>query len=90
MRVEMPDEGKNKLMFQNHHKQQPAPYIIYADFEVLTTKVEGPKLDPTKSNTQRTQHHEACNYSYIVVRCYGQTEPPVKYRGPNAAEQFLE
>ena len=57
VRVEMSQEGK--LTFQNHHKQLPAPYVIYADFEALTTKVEGPELDPTKSNTQRTQHHEA-------------------------------
>ena len=55
VRVEMPEEDKNKLTFQNHHKQLPAPYIIYADFEALTTKVEGPELDPTKSNTRRTQ-----------------------------------
>ena len=27
--VEMPEEGK--LTFQNHHKQLPAPFIIYAD-----------------------------------------------------------
>ena len=78
VRVEMPEEGKNKPAFQNHHKHLPAPYIIYADFEALTTKVEGPELDPTKSNTQRTQHYEACSYSYIVVRCDGQTEPPVE------------
>ena len=51
--VEMPEEGKNKLTFQNHHKQLPAPYIIYTDFEALTTKVEGPELDPVKSNTMR-------------------------------------
>ena len=59
VRVEMPEEGKNELAFQNHHKQLPAPYIIYADFVALTTKVEGPELDPTNSNIQRTQHHEA-------------------------------
>ena len=88
-RVEMPEEGKNKFTFQNHHKQLPAPYIIYADFEALTTKVEGPELDPTKSNTQRTQHHEACSYCYVKVRCDGQTEAPVEYRGPDAAEHFL-
>ena len=86
----MPEEVKNKLTFQNHHKQLPAPFIIYADFEALTTKVEGPELDPTQNNTRRTQHHEACSYSYIVVRCDGQTEPPVEYRGPNAEEHFLE
>ncbi|KAK3707294.1 hypothetical protein QZH41_004240 [Actinostola sp. cb2023] len=85
VRVEMPEEGKNKLTFQNYHKQMPAPYIIYADFEALTTKVEGPELDPTKSNTQKTQHH----YCYVVVRCDGRSDPPVEYRGPNAAEHFL-
>ena len=90
VRVEMPEEGKNKLTFQNHHKQLPAPYIIYADFEALTTKIEGPELDPGKSNTRKTQHHEACSYCYIVVRCDGQTEPPVEYRGPNAVEGFLK
>ena len=90
VRVEMPEEGKNKLTYQNHHKQLPAPYIIYADFEALTTRLAGPELDPTMSNTQKTQHHEACSYSYIVVRCDGQTEKPVEYRGPNAAEHFLQ
>ena len=86
----MPEDGKNKLTFQNHHKQLPAPYIIYADFEALTTKIQGPELDPTKSNTQNTQHHEACSYCYIVARCDGQTEAPVEYRGPSAAEHLLK
>ena len=40
--VEMPEERKNKLTFQNHHKQLPALFIIYADFEALTSKIEGP------------------------------------------------
>ena len=89
VRVEMPEEGKNKISFQNHHKQLPAPFIIYADFEALTTKIEGPALDPLKSNTRKTQEHEACSYCYVVVRSDGKTEPPVEYRGPNAAEHFL-
>ena len=90
LRVEMPEEGKNKLSFQKHHKQLPGLFIIYADFEALTTKIEGPELNPMKSNTRKTQHHEACSYCYIVVRCDGHTELPVEYRGPNAAEHFLE
>ncbi|KAK3767931.1 hypothetical protein RRG08_052614 [Elysia crispata] len=88
-RVEMPEEGKNTLTFQNHQRQLPAPYIIYADFEALTTKIEGPELNPNESNTRRTQHHEACSYCYVKVRCDGQTEAPVEYRGPDAAEHFL-
>ena len=87
----MPKKGKNKV-FQNHNKQLPVPFIIYADFEALTPKVEGPEPepDPAKGNTQRTQHHEACSYCYIVVRCDGQTEPPVEYRCPDAAEHLLK
>ena len=72
----MPDENKNKLSFQNHHKQLPDPYIKYADFEALTTQVEGPELDHTKSNT-------------LVVWCDDHTEAPDKYQGPNATEHFL-
>ena len=79
VRMEMQEEGK-KLTFQSHHKQLPVPFIICADFEALNTKVEGPGLDRTKSNTRQTQHHEACSYCFTVVRCDGQTEPPVKYR----------
>ena len=30
----MPEEGKNTLSFQNHHKQMKVPYVIYADFQV--------------------------------------------------------
>jgi len=88
VRVEMPKVG-DKLSFQNYHKQLPAPYIIYADFEALTTKIEGPNLNPTMSNTQQTQLHEACSYCYVVVRCDGHTEAPVEYRGPKAVEHFL-
>ena len=90
VRVEMPEEGKNKLVFQNHHKQLPAPFIIYADCEALTTKIAGPELNPSKSNTQKTQHHEACGYSYMVVRCDGKTSPPRVYRGPGTMEGLLE
>ena len=82
--------GENKLAFQNHHKQFSTPFTNYADFEAISTKIEGPKLNPMKSNTRKRQHHEACSYCYIVVRCDGQTELPVKYRGSNAAEHVLE
>lgn len=55
VRVELLKEGQNKLTFQNHHKQLPAPYIVYADFEARATKIEGPELDPTKSSILKTQ-----------------------------------
>ena len=90
VRVEMPEAGKDdKITFQNYHRQFPAPFVIYADFEALPTKIEGPELDPSVSNTQRTQLHKTCSYCYVVVRCDGKTETPVEYRGPDASEHFL-
>ena len=55
----------------------------------LTRKVEGAERNPNQSNTQDTQIHEECSYCYIVLRCDGETKPPVEYRGPNAAEHML-
>ena len=75
-RIEMPGEGKNTTAIQNHHKQMKVPYVIYryADFEVLVRKIhrceraEGIK----KSYTEKTEQHEACGYSYMVVRSNGE------------------
>ena len=89
--TDMPEEGKNKDAFQNHHKRLPVPFIIYADFENLTTKVEGPELEPQRAiPRERNIMRLAASYCYIVVRCDGQTEPPVEYRGPDAAEHLLK
>ena len=90
VQVEMPEKGKNKLTFVNHQKQLPAPFMIYADFEALTKRIEGLQLNPVWNGTQKTQHHKACSYCYIVVKCDGQTKLPVEYRGPSAAEHFLQ
>ena len=63
--------------------------MIDADFESLTTNVEGPEWDPEQSHTQDTQLHDVCSNSYIVVRSDGKICIPHGYRGPNAAERFL-
>ena len=38
-RIEMPEEGKNTVAFQNHHKQMKVPYVKYAGFEALVRKI---------------------------------------------------
>ena len=87
--TELP-ESEEKIMFNNYRKQLKVPYIIYADFESIIHKIQGPNLDTEKSGTKNTAHHEACGYSFIVVRCDGETKPPIVYRGPNAANHFLK
>ena len=36
--IKMPDKNNNILKFNNFHKQQPVPFVIYADFEAITDK----------------------------------------------------
>ena len=60
-RIEMQEEGKNTLPFQNHHKQMEVPCVIYADFEALVRKIPGRERGPEskqKSYTEKTEWHE--------------------------------
>ena len=42
-----------------------------------------------KSYTEKTEWHEACGYSYIVVRSDGEVTGSKVYRGENAVKEFL-
>ena len=62
-RIEMPEEGKNTVAFQNQHKQMRVPYVIYADFEALVRKIHGFERGPQRRGkrfTEKTEWHEAC------------------------------
>ena len=37
----MPKQGENILKFNNFQQQLPVPFVIYADFEAITKKVQG-------------------------------------------------
>ncbi|XP_028408129.1 uncharacterized protein LOC114530722 [Dendronephthya gigantea] len=44
------------------------PFVIYADFESLTAKIDSTPPNPEKSSTEKYQHHQPCGFSYIVIR----------------------
>ena len=90
IRIDMPKPENSILEFKNWHKQMKVPFVIYADFESIVKKIEGPCSDPDKSNTQRTNFHEACGFCYIVVRSDSKVCQQVHYRGPNATDEFLQ
>ena len=68
--INMPEKGENILKFNNFHKQLPVPFVIYADFEAITKKVQGCRPNDNKSYTEAYQTHEDCGYGYEVVCCY--------------------
>ena len=60
----------NLVNYKNHQKQIPAPFVIYADFEAVTEKIQGCEPNNNKSYTNKYQKHTSCNYGYKVVCCY--------------------
>ena len=88
-RTDMPKQGKNKMPFTNYHKQMKAPYVVYADFECLVRKIATCEPDSKHSFTVKTEKHEPCGFSYLVVRSDGQTFGPCTYRGEDAVFVFL-
>ena len=90
--VKMPDEDNNILKFNNFHKQQPVPFVIYADFEAITEKISGCQPNNNKSYTEAYQKHTDCGYGYKIVCCYDDkySKPITIYRGEKAVYKFME
>ena len=97
--INMPKQSENILKFNNFHKQLPVPFVIYADFEAITKKVQGCKQSEEMENeknkrsyTEAYQTHEDCGYGYKVVCCYdGKYSRDICiYRGENAVHKFME
>ena len=90
--VKMPDKDNNILKFNNFHKQQPVPFVIYADFEAITEKISGCQPSNDKSYTEAYQKHTDCGYGYKIVCCYDDkySKPVTTYRGEKAVHKFME
>ena len=97
--INIPKKGENILKFSNFHKQLPVPFVIYADFEAITKKVQGCKQSndmekekEKRSYTEAYRTHEDCGYGYKVVCCHKKkySKPIQTYRGENAVYKFVE
>ena len=90
--IKMPEKDDNILKYNNFHRQQAVPFVIYADFEAITKKVYGCRPNNSKSYTEAYQTHEDCGYGYKVVCCYNYkySKPIQIYRGENAVYKFME
>ena len=90
--INIPKKGENIMKFNNFHKQLPAPFVIYADFEAITKKVQGCRPNHSKSYMEAYQTHEDCGCGYKVVCCYKDkySKPIQMYWGENAVYKFME
>ena len=90
--IKMPTKKENILKFNGFKKQLPVPFVIYADFEAITEKIDSCQPNDNKSYTEAYQNHQDCGYGYKVVCCYDDkfTKEAVIYRGEKAVYKFLE
>ena len=88
--IRMPKEG-SKIYFQNHQKMLPVPFVIYADFEAITEKIDSCIPSDEKSYTTTYQSHKACGYGYKLVCRYDDrySKPVEIYRGEDAIDEFI-
>ena len=90
--ITMPTNNEKILKFKGFNKQLPVPFVIYADFEAITEKIDSCQRNNNKSYTEAYQNHRDCGYGYKVVCCYDDkfTKEAVIYRGEKAVYKFLE
>ena len=77
VKIEMPmfkdDEGKflgpKYIYFKHHYKKQRVPFVVYADFECFTEKIDTCQPKDTKSFTNRYQKHKPSGFSYLI-KCF--------------------
>ena len=88
--IRMPEAG-SKIYFKNHKKMLPVPFVIYADFEAITEKINGCQPSDGQSYTSTYQSHKACGYGYKLICRYDDkySKPEVIYRGEDCIQKFI-
>ncbi|KAK3103044.1 hypothetical protein FSP39_016008 [Pinctada imbricata] len=90
-RTEMPSEDDRWLKFNDVSKQLKVPFVVYADFECILEKIYGCQPNPSKSSTIKLAKHKPSGFTYKVVGLNEDlTEDHVTYRGPDAADVFID
>ena len=91
--TKMPEEDE-KMFFKNHYKKLKCPYVIYGDFECLTTPTtEGIKGTYDNDSCPKPlkgtyQHHQPCGFMLNVVSSITNEATPYLYRGEDCMERF--
>ena len=85
----MPPAG-TRLSFQNDRYLQRIPFVVYADFECLTTLIGNP--DGESRKTMPYQSHVPCSVGLIVVSTMqgGDAFEYEWYTGKDVCEKFLQ
>lgn len=89
--ITMPKKG-DTTYFWNRYRKFKSPFVIYGDFECLTTQCQSPNsnVDLTKSFTEKNQHHTPSGYKICIVNPTTNEVESYVYRGTDAIEHFTK
>ena len=80
--TKMPEEGTS-MKIEKHFKKLKAPFVIYGDFECLTTE--------TSEGIKGTyQNHKPSGYMLNLVNAYSGEMKPFLYRGQDCMDKFCD
>ena len=87
----MPSEKDDILEFNQYMKSVKIPWIIYADIESLTKKIDGCANNPENSSTTKIGEHISYGYSMSTIRAFDCIENKhTLYRGKKFCEFLRE
>ena len=72
--VIMPFEDTKILEFNQYQKSDKAPFIIYADLECITEKIDGCKNNPENSFTTIVSEHISPGFSMSTIYSFRRTQ----------------
>ena len=89
--IVMPSEKTKILEFKHHMKSNKMPYIIYADIEPLTKKIDVCENNPEKSLTIKIGKDIPCGYSMSTIWGFDHIEGKhTLYCGKDCMKRFCE
>jgi hypothetical protein len=88
-KTEVVDDENNVMRFGNVENLLKHPFIIYADFEACTQKIEKTVNDITKSYTCKEQEHVASGYCLYLVSTEPKYNKMLTYTGEKCMENFF-
>ena len=80
------------LKFENYHRREKVPFIVYADFECFIKPIQSCSQDDKESYTNKYQKHEPSSFCYYI-KCFDDEVYPPKlesYTGENAVQKFVK
>ena len=91
VKIIMPEKG-TMLRFENYHRGERVPLVIYADFESCIKSIHTCDPNPENSYTKQYQKHEPISFYYYIKSFDSEVSLPIKersYTGKNAEQVFL-